>query len=174
MSEKRLTGRRVYEPTGEVRKPVDGDWWLGDNEPFSVAYGVWSTPRRILRLVEDFREIERPSKDAVELARNIKCAAKHDEVMQCVRSILSAEAAFAEPDSPPAVLDRIVDEVAADVLREEMERGGEPLIRVGQGDYAEETDDPFDEVGRSSMCGGLEIVGWAILLAAAWAVACFW
>lgn len=47
----------------------------------------------------------------------------------------------------------------------------EPLIRVGQGDFARETDDPFDEVGRSSLCGGLEIVGCVLLIVlacAAW------
>ena len=57
MSDKRLTGRRVYEPTGEVRPPRSGEHYLSVSG--EIHLGQWEGDRTILRLVEDFREQRR-------------------------------------------------------------------------------------------------------------------
>lgn len=100
---KRFTGRRVYEYIAFKRPDsrVDAVMLEGRIEDDTAR----ESPMHCLKLIEDFREVTRPSRDAVELAKNViavskmKCPDQRAEVK--ARAILDAEAAFAEVVVPP-------------------------------------------------------------------------
>lgn len=108
MSDKRLVGRWVFEPTGEVREPQQHEWYQDSIGPMK-AIGIKTRPvYPILRVVEQPREVALPSADAVVLARKVwdahagwhgqSCDALH---CQAARAILDAEAAFVDVVVPP-------------------------------------------------------------------------
>lgn len=111
MSDKRLVGRWVFEPTGEVREPQQHEWYQDSIGPMK-AIGIKTRPvYPILRVVEQPREVARPSADAVELARTYNPCNNHRcEHGSCrlVRDILEREAAFAEAEKPNETVREVV------------------------------------------------------------------
>lgn len=102
MSEKRLTGEARFHATNEHRPPKMGEWFVDLDGDYRIAKFNYAEghPRPILRLVEDFAEVERPSAELVEFARLIARTSKQStgwpEARAKAAEILRAEAAFAD------------------------------------------------------------------------------
>lgn len=105
MTETKLTGRWVFEPTGEVRPPKKGEWYCGAASPVVASNDYERMQFNILRITERPREVTRPCPAAVRLAESVTAHAEEPPYCTACRNIareiLEAEAAFSDGPADP-------------------------------------------------------------------------